>query len=47
MNNILSSLFSAKKIALFSHIHPDGDTIGAQLALAEGLKQQGGRSCLL
>lgn len=39
MNNTLSGLFSAKKVALFSHIHPDGDTIGAQLALAEGLQQ--------
>lgn len=30
-----------EQIAIFSHIHPDGDTTGAQLGLASVLKQMG------
>ena len=40
MNNI-ASLFELDEVAIFSHIYPDGDTIGSQLALAEALKQSG------
>lgn len=41
MDKILSGLFSSRKVAIFSHLYPDGDTIGSQLALAEGLDQHG------
>lgn len=38
---IRSALQSAERIALFSHIHPDGDAIGAQLGLAAVLRAMG------
>lgn len=41
INKIKSCLLEATHIAIFSHIHPDGDTIGAQLGLANVLQQQG------
>lgn len=34
-------LYSANKIALFCHTNPDGDTVGAAVALALGLKKIG------
>ncbi|MFP5527755.1 DHH family phosphoesterase [Peptococcus simiae] len=38
---IRSALEDAERIAIFSHIHPDGDAIGAQLGLAQVLRQLG------
>lgn len=40
MDNI-ASLFKLDEVSIFSHIYPDGDTIGSQLALAEALNQVG------
>lgn len=41
LNQIKDHVISANHIAIFSHIHPDGDTIGAQLGLADVLRRQG------
>lgn len=40
-NTILPILDEAKNIAVIAHIHPDGDTIGSCLALADVLKKAG------
>lgn len=41
LESIRSALEGADRLAIFSHIHPDGDTIGAQLGLARVLKAMG------
>lgn len=41
MNNIIETLKQYSDVTLFSHIHPDGDTIGSQIALAEALSNLG------
>ncbi len=40
INKIKNQVLNANHIAIFSHIHPDGDTIGAQLGLADVLRRQ-------
>lgn len=37
----LVALQAGRRVALFSHINPDGDTLGSALALAHGLRQMG------
>ena len=39
-------IMTASRIAIVSHIGPDGDTTGSGLALAEALRQKG-KTCLL
>ncbi len=40
-NKIAKKIEQAKKIAIFSHTRPDGDTVGAVLALKRGLESIG------
>jgi|GEM_PF-62314 len=40
-DTILHTLSQAKRIAIFSHIRPDGDCLGSQLALGFALRQRG------
>lgn len=39
--NIRELLLSQKRVAIISHMNPDGDTLGSQLALAGALRQKG------
>lgn len=39
-----NAILAAQKIAVISHKHPDGDTIGANLALTKAIKEQWGKS---
>ena len=39
LDNIVDLLSKAKKIAIFTHISPDGDAIGSSLALYLGFLQ--------
>lgn len=41
LEDILTAIGEAGKIALICHIQPDNDTLGSALALCEGLKQLG------
>jgi phosphoesterase RecJ-like protein len=41
INKLLPILEESKSIAVIAHIHPDGDTIGSCLALADMLKKAG------
>lgn len=51
MNEILTQMkdliLSQKEVAIISHINPDGDTLGSQLALAYAVNQFGIQSILL
>ena len=40
-NEIADALKSAKRIVLCTHVNPDGDAIGASLAMAAGLRSLG------
>lgn len=40
-DTILHAISQAKRIAIFSHIRPDGDCLGSQLALGFALRQRG------
>ncbi len=42
-----AEILAAKSIAIFSHINPDGDTIGSMLALGLGLKSLGKKVVML
>ncbi len=41
LDAIKQKILLAKEIAIFSHIHPDGDTIGAQLGIFDVLQKLG------
>lgn len=41
ITKILKTLKNADQIGILSHIHPDGDALGSQLALARGLQDWG------
>lgn len=41
LKDFISKVRNHKKIAIFSHVRPDGDAVGSQVALALWLKQQG------
>ncbi|MCK4838286.1 MAG: bifunctional oligoribonuclease/PAP phosphatase NrnA, partial [Desulfobulbaceae bacterium] len=40
-NNILSALKEADSVLIATHIYPDGDALGSQLALGECLEMLG------
>ncbi|MCF7874133.1 MAG: bifunctional oligoribonuclease/PAP phosphatase NrnA [Candidatus Omnitrophica bacterium] len=44
---VKKEILSAKSITIFSHINPDGDTIGSMLALGLGLKSLGKKVVML
>jgi len=44
---VKKEILAAKSIAIFSHINPDGDTIGSMLALGLGLKSLGKKVAML
>ncbi|MFZ7104644.1 MAG: DHH family phosphoesterase [Peptococcaceae bacterium] len=44
---IRDRLLECDEITIISHFHPDGDTIGSQLALAIGLEQLGKKTVLI
>ncbi|NLW24740.1 MAG: bifunctional oligoribonuclease/PAP phosphatase NrnA [Clostridia bacterium] len=41
LQRIMEVILQTKEVAIFSHYHPDGDTLGSQIALALGLEQKG------
>jgi phosphoesterase RecJ-like protein len=45
--NAKKEILAAKSIAIFSHINPDGDTIGSMLALGTALKSLGKKISML
>ncbi|MCF7895296.1 MAG: bifunctional oligoribonuclease/PAP phosphatase NrnA [Candidatus Omnitrophica bacterium] len=45
--NVKKEILAAESIAIFSHINPDGDTIGSMLALGLGLKSLGKKVIML
>lgn len=46
-DEILSKLNNATRIAVFCHVHPDGDAIGSGLALYLALKGKGKAACFV
>lgn len=43
VESVVSAIKNAKTIAIISHINPDGDTVGASLALYKAIKMYGGK----